>query len=236
MVIEEFISKFSFKADTSKVHNFSKKMDEAKEKTFGADSAFERFQDQLKKGIPNQWFQSMSGFITTFNRSRVFLNGFKNTFQILSKLPFGGVFKGISKAVTGIMLPMNRFGLLITRIRSSVRSWMHLMRTGWKQLWVNFKGHMAGIWAATKSGLTQLGPLIRTNLLKLKTWITKTWNGIVTAVMAGNNKFLKGMISGFQKVGGFFNPKLAKFGKGIKGATANIPILGKALAGIPAFA
>jgi len=236
MVIEEFITKFSFKADTSKVHNFSKKMNEAKEKTFGADSAFERFQDQLKKGIPNQWFQSMSSFITTFNRSRVFLNGFKNTFQILSKLPFGGMFKGMSDAITGIMLPMNRFGLLITRIRSSIRSWMHLMNTGWKQLWTNFKAHMAGIFSAMKVGLTKLGPLVKTKLLALKAWIGKTWNGIVAKVMAGNSKFLKAMISGIQKVGNFFNPKLAQFGKGIKKAAANIPVLGQALAGVPALA
>lgn len=236
MVIEEFISKFSFKADTSKVHKFSKKINEAKENMKGADNSWNKFQDQLKKGIPNQWFNSMSGFITTFNRTRVFLNGFKNTFQILNKLPFGGVFKGLSNSITGIMLPMNRFGLLITRIRSSVRSWMHLMNTGWKKLWTNFKSHMAGIWRATKVGLTKIGPLVRANLLKLKVWITKTWNSIVASVMAGNNKFLKGMIAGFQKVGGFFNPKLTQFGKGIKGAAANIPFLGNALAKIPSFA
>lgn len=236
MVIEEFISKFSFKADTSKLHNFANKMNDAKENAMGADSSWGKFQDQLKKGIPNQWFTSMSGFITTFNRSRVFLNGFKNTFQLLNKLPFGGVFKGISNAITGVMVPMNRFGLTLTRIRSSVRSWMHVMQNGWRSIWTSFKGHLLNVWTAAKSGLARLGPMVKAQMLKMKAFIIKTWNQVVIAIMSGNNKFLKSMLTGFQKAGSGIGKALSGFGGKLQGMTSGIPVIGKALSAIPAAA
>jgi len=236
VVIEEFISKFSFKADTSKVKDFAKKVRDAKEKVTGADSAWARFQNQLKKGIPNQWFQSMSGFLTTFNRTRMFLNGFKNTFRLLDQFTPGGMFSRLNKAITGIMLPMNRFGLTMTRLRSSVRAWMHLMQKGWKNLWISFKAQMSGIWTAMRVGLAKLWIKTKAGLLKLHLWIKKTWSKIVATVMAGNNKFLKAMIGGFQNISGKLGPVLSGFGKSIQGAASKIPILGKALGALPATA
>jgi len=236
VVIEEFISKFSFKADTSKVKDFAKKVNEAKEKVTGTDNVWTRFQDQLRKGIPNQWFQSMSGFLTTFNRTRMFLNGFKNTFKLLDQFTPGKMFHKLFLGVQKVMLPMNKLGLTLTRLRSAVRSWMHVMQKGWKAMWLSFKTQMSGIWAAMKIGLSKLWIKTKAGLLKLKLWITKTWNKIVTTVMTGNNKFLKAMVGGFQKVGGKLSSFFKGFGTSIQGATSKIPFLGKALGALPATA